>query len=86
MFARPGEIASAFKAFQREPRVAPGNPASVEAKAAEPKKVTARLNYSIVGVCPYCDAPMGRVTCCDQEVFLCETDRFVSPIPNEELP
>lgn len=58
---------------------------SIEAKA-EPSRVTARLNYSVVGVCPYCEKPMGRVNCCDQEVFLCEEDRFVSPLPNDELP
>lgn len=88
MLARPNEIESAFAKYRREPSVADKSPVAatnVEA-AVRPTLVNARLNYRIVGVCPYCEKPMGRVNCCDQEVFLCEEDRFVSPLPNEEMP
>ena len=82
MLARSEDIVSAFAKVRTQRKQAP---VPVEAKV-EPKKVTAKLNFSAVGVCPYCSKPMGRVICCDQEVFLCEDDRFVSPLPNEELP
>jgi hypothetical protein len=88
MLASSNQIESAFAKFRRErpeSSVEATVPAAIEA-AFQPTRVNARLNYSIVGVCPYCEKPMGRVNCCDQEVFLCEDDRFVSPLPNEEMP
>ena len=85
MFARPKEIEGAFAKYHREPAKQPATASALLASVPK-QRVSARLNYSIVGVCPYCEKPMGRVTCCDQEVFLCEDDRFVSPLPNEELP
>ena len=83
MLAKSEDITSAFAKFRSQRRTAP---VPVEARSEDtPTKVTARLNFTSVGVCPYCSEPMGRVTCCDQEVFLCENDRFVSPLPNEEI-
>ena len=54
--------------------------------AAEPKQaVRARLNYNQIGVCPYCSSVMSKVECCGQTMFVCNSDRFVSPLPNEDL-
>ena len=91
------DINQAFSAFKSTP-VQPIDPIStapifpvtatelygdvkVEAKATP---ITARLNYTEVGICPYCNQPTQKVECCDQIVFLCENDRFVSPLPNSE--
>ena len=86
MLAKPEDITSAFAAFRKEePKTE--EPKKIEAKdtSVRPVSVTARLNYSAVGVCPYCNEPMGRVECCGQEVFYCEADRNVAPLPNTEL-
>ena len=77
------EITSAFAAWKK-PRVAPQKQEETPVVAAA-SPIRARLNYSAVGVCPYCNQPMDRIECCSQEVFLCESDRFVAPLPNEEL-
>lgn len=84
MIAKPSEIKSAFDKFVRLEAAAA--PALAEKIEPAPMPIRARLNYTSVGVCPYCSKPMGRVVCCEQEVFLCESDRFVSPLPNAELP
>lgn len=78
---KDADIKNAFAAFQ--PAVKPVAPAAAEAiTAAAP--VRARLNYTDVGVCPYCNQPTKKTMCCGQEVFLCEQDRFVAPLPNSE--
>lgn len=74
-------IKDAFAPWKSTPQVAPAVETSVEASAT---KVTARLNYTSVGVCPYCNQPTTTVECCGQKVFLCEQDRFVAPLPNSE--
>lgn len=51
----------------------------------KPVPVTARLNYTAVGVCPYCSKPMQKSTACDQVVYVCMDDRSVTPLPNSEL-
>jgi hypothetical protein len=70
-------------AFKRH--LAPEAPTPVIAKASGETKITARLDYSKVGVCPYCGTPMGKVRVNDQMQYLCEKDRFVSPLENMYL-
>jgi hypothetical protein len=82
MLAKPDDIKSAFSRFVPEKKET-----VIEARTEVEEKipVRAKLDYSKIGVCIYCSKPMSRVICCDQEVFLCEDDRFVSPLPNEEI-
>jgi hypothetical protein len=61
-------------------------PEKVEASATEtPTPIRARLNYNEIGVCPYCSKVMSKTECCGQTMYLCNDDRFVSPLPNAEL-
>ena len=73
-------IEAAFKRYLTEKTSTP-----VEVKASAETKITARLDYSKVGVCPYCGTPMGKVLVNDQTQYLCEKDRFVSPLENMYL-
>lgn len=82
MLAKPEDIKSAFDQFKEPVKT---TPVAIEAKNEEPIRMNARLNFQAVGVCPYCAKPMTRVQCCDQEVFLCEDDRMVTPLPNAEI-
>lgn len=78
-------ISAAFAAFKKvEEQKAEKEPEGQDITASS-VPVRAKLNYTAVGVCPYCNRPMSRTMCCEQEVFLCEDDRFVSPLPNEEI-
>jgi hypothetical protein len=82
------DIKKAFSAFQSTP-LKPIEPVSTTSNSggkmeAKATPVTGRLNYTEVGVCPYCNEPTKKVECCGQTVFLCESDRFVSPLPNSE--
>lgn len=76
------DIQTAFSRFKPEVKqvVKPAVTA-----ASVPKPVTSRLNYDVVGVCPYCKKPMGYTEACGQRVYLCSDDRFVSPLPNKDL-
>lgn len=76
------DIKSAFAAFKQE--VKPLPPVEVTA-ASEPVPVKARLNYTAVGVCPYCSKPMTKSQACGQTVFVCMDDRSVTPLPNSDL-
>lgn len=73
------KITEAFKRFSVESKaeVAPKDPGE--------KIVAVRLDYSKVGVCPYCKKTMSKVTVDDQLQYLCEDDRFVSPLENSYL-
>lgn len=55
----------------------------VSPKNIEGTRIIAKAGYSVVGVCPYCQVPMSRSTCCGQEVYFCKEDRFVAPLPDE---
>ena len=77
------DIKKAFSAFQSTP-IQPSSSAAPESIVAKATPITGRLNYTEVGVCPYCNEPTKKVECCGQTVFLCENDRFVSPLPNSE--
>lgn len=86
MLGNTKDIQDAFARYRRTEEPTSVDASIAAASEAPPVVIQARLNYTSVGVCPYCAKPMGRVNCCDQEVFLCESDRFVSPLPNAELP
>lgn len=87
---KASDIKNAFAAYHPVQSIAPISPTPLiavpapyaDVKASAP--VTARLNYTQVGVCPYCNEPTKKTQCCGQTVFLCENDRFVSPLPNSE--
>lgn len=77
---KPEDIQKAFSRFI--------TPKKIEAFTDSPVEklpVVAKLNYTEVGVCPYCKTPMTHTEACGQKVYLCEKDRFVSPLPNAEL-
>lgn len=70
------QLASSFQKFLKDPVVA-SNKASV--------RVTAKLSHSNDGSCPYCSKAMTRTNCCGQEVYICEDDRAVFPLPDSML-
>ncbi len=82
--SNPKDIDAAFASVTAKV-TAPAVP-PVEVKEEPPVAVTAKLRYDVVGVCPYCKKPMGTTEACGQKVYLCNDDRFVSPLPNADLP
>jgi len=61
-------------------------PSSVESKSAikedgPPIAVTARLEATKEGICPYCKHPMRKTLAVNNtEVWLCDGDRHVAPV------
>jgi hypothetical protein len=47
--------------------------------------VTARLENTVSGTCPYCKDLMTKTSCCDQQMYICEKDRAVFPLENSSL-
>lgn len=78
---KPDDIQRAFSRFL----IAGVQVKTEESTSPEKIPVVAKLNYVEIGVCPYCQKPMTFTEACDQRVYLCEKDRFVSPLPNIEL-
>ena len=52
------------------------------------KKVQASLSVDssleTFGICPHCEQKMERATCARKQVFVCDKDRVVLPIIEEE--
>lgn len=57
---------------------------SVTASVPE-SKVNARLDITEADLCPYCGDRMRRTTALGVDVFLCDHDRHVAPVPNDKL-
>lgn len=57
----------------------------VKASVPEPKPVTARLDITEADLCPYCGDRMRRTTALGIDVFLCDHDRHVAPVPNDNI-
>ena len=75
------EIRKAFAAFKVDTPTL--EPLPVEASTKPTAIRSGRLNYTQVGVCPYCNQPMSKTIACNQEVYVCKDDRFVSPLAND---
>ena len=60
-----------------------GREVQVKAEPSVPEaRVSARMENTVPGTCPFCQKAMTTAKVDDNEVFLCEADRFVSPMPN----
>jgi uncharacterized paraquat-inducible protein A len=46
----------------------------------KPTAVTARLDATEEGTCPYCHTPMRRSRAADLPVWVCDGDRHVAPV------
>ena len=57
-------------------------PVLTQASTSLKEKVTARLEITKEGVCPYCSAAMRRTFAANQPVWVCDTDRHVAPVKN----
>lgn len=53
---------------------------------AKPKPVKARLENTVEGVCPYCKQPMSTSEAAGVPVWVCHSDRAVSPKLNSTEP
>lgn len=76
---------SAKDLFNRfsQPAYLPTRDSSQQATANAPKKsVTARLESTTEGICPYCGTQMRNSKVEMGEVWLCENDRHVVPLRN----
>lgn len=58
-------------------------PSKVEASSQG--RVTARLEINDFAVCQYCKKPMRVSKCGDLPVFVCDNDRAVNPMSNEQM-
>lgn len=67
-----------FQRFSPAQNPAPSEPV----QATSEKRVTARLESTVEGVCPYCQNPMRKSRVSLGEVWLCEEDRHVVPVRN----
>lgn len=91
------KAADLFSRFSQPKSVAPAAPESVVSSSPQPsstetskpsnasatkEKVTARLESTQEGVCPYCSNPMRKSLVATGEVWLCEEDRHVVPLRN----
>ena len=63
--------------------VSASNPDALVA-ATEPVKVTARLDSTVEGECPYCHSRMRTSIAANQQVWICDKDRHVVPLRNAE--
>ena len=57
-------------------------PTTALAATSVKERVTARLEITKEGVCPYCSTPMRRTFAASQPVWLCDADRHVAPVRN----
>lgn len=48
--------------------------------SSTPTAVTARLDLTEEGVCPYCHTPMRRSIAASLPVWVCDGDRHVAPV------
>lgn len=67
---------SAFRMFDR---LSPSKPV-----VAAAKPVTAGLSVEEEGVCPYCNGKMRQTFSGPHQVWLCDYDRHVAPIRDED--
>jgi hypothetical protein len=58
----------------------PTPPAAVT--AAGEVAVTARLESTVEGLCPYCNGSMRKTIAAEQPVWICDSDRHVVPVRN----
>lgn len=70
------QLASSFQRFLKEPLIA---------ATTSSTRVTSKLSHPTDGSCPYCSKAMTRTNCCGQEVYICQDDRAVFPLPDSML-
>jgi hypothetical protein len=72
----------ALAVFERFSRA---EPKPIESSVAE-KRVTARLDITEEGTCPYCYAKMRKSMAGNHSVWLCDKDRHVAPVKTDVPP
>lgn len=72
--------AEAERLFSRFSGATPATTPPEPKKTPEKQAVTARLEATEEGKCPYCKMPMRRTTASDIDVWLCDGDRHVAPV------
>lgn len=78
------DLLSMYKTFVGASAVSKETPTK-EIPALLKPRVSARMTNDVTGVCPFCQSAMSKSSTAGAQVYVCHHDRYVAPVPNQEL-